>query len=80
MSEAEWVEAIRARGWEQAASTALDVLQPLGPLGAQVLWIAQPAARLVGGWGDLFGALATSLETPEGIDRLRRALDGDAET
>ena|GEM_PF-689751 len=77
MTEAEWmlVEAIRARGWEQAVSTALDVLEPLGPLGAQALWIAQPAARLIGGWGDALGILATTLEAPGGIQRLRQALE-----
>ena len=75
MTEAEWVEAVRARGWQHAASTVLDVLEPLGPLGAQVLWIAQPAARLVGGWSDALGTLALALEAPGGIERLRHALD-----
>lgn len=78
MTEAEWVEAVRARGWQHAASTVLDVLEPLGPLGAQVLWVAQPAARLVGGWNDALGTLALALEAPGGIERLRRALEADA--
>ncbi|MCC6803802.1 MAG: hypothetical protein IT319_13035, partial [Anaerolineae bacterium] len=61
MDESEWIRQIRARGWGDALSTALDVLEPLGPLGAQVLWVAQPAARLVGGWGEMLGALAQAL-------------------
>ncbi len=76
MTEDQWVEAVRARGLEGAASLALDVLQPLGLLGAQVLWVAQPAARLFGG-GDALAALAQALETPEGISRLRSALGDD---
>lgn len=78
MTEAEWVEAVRARGWQHAASTVLDVLEPLGPLGAQMLWIAQPAARLMGGWSDTLGTLALALEAPGGIERLRNALDAEA--
>ena len=77
MTEAEWIEAVQARGWENAVSAALDVIEPLGPLGAQMLWVAQPAARLIGGWGDMLGALATALEEPGGIARLRHALDED---
>ena len=73
------MKAVRARGWEHAVSTALDVLEPLGPLGAQALWIAQPAARFVGsGWGNALGTLATVLEAPGGIQRLRLALESDA--
>lgn len=79
MDESQWVQEIRARGWGDALSTALDVLEPFGPLGAQVLWVAQPAARLVGGWGDLLGALAEALEQPGGVERLRQALDDDGD-
>ncbi len=76
MAEQEWIEQIRARGWGAAFSTVLDVLEPLGPLGAQLLWIAQPAARLIGGW-ELVGGLAQALEEPGGIDRLRQRLEQD---
>ena len=51
--EYEWIEKIRARGWGDVFSTALDILEPLGPLGAQLLWVAQPAAHWIGGWGTL---------------------------
>ncbi len=76
MAEQEWIKQIRARGWGTAFGTVLDVLEPLGPLGAQLLWIAQPAARLLGGW-DAVGALAQALEEPGGIDRLREQIEAD---
>lgn len=76
MDEYEWIAAIRARGWGDAFSTALDVLEPFGPLGAQLLWVAQPAARL-GGWGETLGALARALEQPGGVEKLRQALRQD---
>ena len=79
MAEYEWVEKIRARGWENALSLALDVLEPLGPLGAQQLWVAQPAARVNGGWYDALAGLAQTLEEPGGVEHLRRLLDEDEE-
>lgn len=75
MADYEWLQQIRARGWQDAFSTALDILEPLGPLGAQMLWVAQPAARAIGGWGDAVSGLAQALEEPGGIERLRRLLD-----
>ena len=76
-AEYEWIEKIRARGWGDALSTALDILEPLGPLGAQLLWVAQPAAHWIGGWGDSLGELAQALEAPDGIERLREMLEQD---
>jgi hypothetical protein len=75
MVEIEFIQQVKARGWGDALSTALDVLEPLGPLGAQLLYVAQPAARMIGGWGDSLGVLAQALEEPGGIERLRQALD-----
>lgn len=75
MSEEELIQAVRARGLQNAATLALDVLEPFGAIGAQVLWVAQPAARLIGGWGDALGTLAAALEDPDGIERLRHALE-----
>jgi hypothetical protein len=74
----DWIELIRARGLEQAFCTALDVLEPLGPLGAQLIWVAQPAVHLMGRdlWRDALTALAEALEEPDGIARLRQRLEG----
>ena len=72
-----WIEAARKRGWGDALSLALDALEPLGPFGAQMLWVLQPAAGLFGGRAAL-GALADALEQPGGIDRLRQQLEDDS--
>jgi hypothetical protein len=74
----DWIERIQARGLEQVFCTALDVLEPFGPLGAQLIWIAQPAAHLIGRdlWGEALTALAEALEEPGGVERLRQRLEG----
>ena len=74
----DWIAHIQARGLEQAFCTALDVLEPFGPLGAQLIWIAQPAAHLLGRelWSDALAALAEALEEPGGAARLRSRLEG----
>lgn len=69
-----WVQEIKARGWADALRTALDALEPLGVLGAQMLWIAQPAAGLIGG-RQIVAGLAAALEDPDGITELRALLD-----
>jgi hypothetical protein len=71
-----WADAMRARGWGDAMLTALEAFEPLTPIGAQMLWIAQPALGLFGG-GAVAGALARLLETPEGIAALRARLGAD---
>lgn len=74
----DWIERIQARGLEQVFCTALDVLEPFGPLGAQFIWVAQPAANLIGRdlWGEALAALAEALEEPGGVARLRQRLEG----
>jgi hypothetical protein len=70
------------RGWQGKASgewlaLALDTLEPLAPLSAQLMYIAQPAL----GWAlerQQWQALARALETPEGIETIRRLLREDA--
>lgn len=61
------------RGWDDFILTALDAFEPLIPLGAQMLWMAQPALGLFGG-GRNVGALARLLETPDGVAALRGRL------
>jgi hypothetical protein len=70
----EWVQQAKARGLGHFLSTALDVLEPLGPLGAQAVWISQPALGLFVP-RDMLGALAEALEQPGGIQRLREQLE-----
>lgn len=72
----EWADGLRVRGWGDALLTALDAFEPLTPIGAQILWVAQPALGLFGG-GGVAGALARLLETPEGVAALRLRLGAD---
>jgi hypothetical protein len=69
-----WIQQVRARGLEDVFGTALDVLEPFGPLGAQALWIAQPVLGLFVA-RDLLGDLAQALEEPGGVERLRQQLE-----
>lgn len=62
------------RGLANPLRVLLDVLEPLGPLGAQMLYIVQPASRVIG-MSDGVRQLAEALEEPGGIERLRQLLD-----
>ena len=73
----EWIQHVKARGLGDALSTALDVLEPLGPLGAQALWVAQPVLGLVIAH-DVLDDLAEALEAPGGVERLRQLLEDDS--
>jgi hypothetical protein len=73
---ADWIRDARARGWGDALDTALDILAPLGALSAQVVWVAQPVLHLFVP-RDAIGELATLLETPDGVETLRRLLEED---
>jgi hypothetical protein len=73
-AEPTWITAVKARGLGHILSLALDVLEPLGPLGAQVVWAAQPVLGL---WVEraALGAVAQALEEPGGVAHLREQLD-----
>lgn len=72
-----WVDRVRAKGLSGPLRVALDVLEPLGPLGAQLIWFAQPAFALFGQrtWQAAAAELAQVLEEPGGIERLRERLN-----
>ena len=74
----EWVEAVRLRGWSGAARVLLDVLEPVGPLGAQILWIFQPLSSVFG-WRQTVAEIARALEEPGGVEALRRELEADSD-
>jgi hypothetical protein len=57
----------------------LQALEPLAPLLAQLLYVVQPLARVVGGHRAV-GELADQLETPQGIAQLRADLRAGDET
>lgn len=72
----EWLRGAKLRGLDGLLRTSLDVGGLWGPLAAQMLYVGEPMLRHV-----LRGAplndLAESLETPEGVARLRQWLDQD---
>ena len=68
-----WSARLRTLGVESLVGAFLDAAEPLGPLGAQVLWVAQPALGLVVPRDDVDG-LARILDNPSGMAWLRAAL------
>jgi hypothetical protein len=72
----EWVAQVKGNGWAAALSLTLDVLAPLGPLGAQVVWVLQPALRP---WmpPTALEHLALTLERPDELAQVRCWLDED---
>jgi hypothetical protein len=71
-----WGAWLHRAGLDGLASALLDALDPLAPLGAQVLYIAQPTLSLFGS-RQAAGDLAHILETPGGIDWLRHTMELD---
>lgn len=80
-TDSDWLAEIRARDLDAALGLLLDVLAPLGPLAAQLLYVAQPFAGMVGGslWRDAAAGIAEALEAPGGTDALRARLDAHDE-
>jgi len=70
---------LRAARLDGIAEVLLEVSGPLGPLGAQVLWVAQPALGLLLPADEIDG-LARVLESPAGMNWLREALIGHSQT
>ncbi|MBI1281938.1 MAG: hypothetical protein GC179_27685 [Anaerolineaceae bacterium] len=65
---------MQARGLGDALSLALDVLEPLGVLGAQLIWVAQP---VLGVWFNrqTVRSIARTLETPGEVEHIRQFLE-----
>ena len=59
---------------DHALRIMLDVVEPIGPLAAQFLWVMQPLARIFGA-GQVAHDLANALEDPDGIADIREQLD-----
>lgn len=76
MLEKDWIQAVKSRGLTDALGLMLDVLEPLGALSAQVLWVVQPAAGVLA-WRQAVGDIAQALEEPGGVERLRQQLNSD---
>ena len=73
-----WGRRLRAAHLDGLAVALLEAAEPLGPLGAQVLWWAQPTLSLFVP-RDEIGALARALEAPQGLAWVRAQLTGVGE-
>jgi hypothetical protein len=71
-----WGAWLRRVGLEGIAGALLDALDPLAPLGAQVLYLAQPTLALFGS-RQTAGELAEILEQPGGLEWLRQTMGLD---
>jgi len=70
---ARWSGHLHAAHLAGLVEVLLDAAEPLGPLGAQVLWVAQPTLGLLVP-RDEIAALARLLEAPAGVAWLRAQL------
>jgi hypothetical protein len=70
---ARWSKRLHAAHLEGLVGALLEAVEPLGPVGAQVLWVAQPT---LGRWvpHEEITALAQRLEAPGGVAWLREQL------
>ena len=67
------IHRVKSRGLDSTALLLLDAIEPLAPVLAQSLWMAQPFATPFNA-RDAVAELAEALETPEGVTNLRRQL------
>jgi hypothetical protein len=75
---ANWSAKLRERGLGDMAALLLDVAEPFGPLGAQALWIAQPALSLFLPRQDI-GEFAGLLDDPDSMAWWRSELVGNSD-
>ncbi len=68
-----WSARLRAIGLNALAAAFLDAAEPLSPLGAQLLWVAQPTLKLFMP-GEEIDGLAQLLDDPAGVAWLRKAM------
>ncbi len=68
-----WAERLKAMGLDGIASVLLDASAPVAPLGAQLLYVAQPTLGVFFS-SESVGELARWLETSDGVAMLRREL------
>lgn len=70
-----WAVRLQAARLDGLVDALLEALEPLAPLGAQALYVAQPTLGLVMARDEIV-ALARLLETPGDVDWLRAVLIG----
>ena len=72
----QWRTRLEQSGLSGALDVVLTILAPLAPLGAQLLYVAQPTLSLFMSRATI-SALAQLLETPDGLAQLRANLVSD---
>ena len=78
-NEHAWLMAAKERGFGNTIHTMLDVLEPIAPLAAQLLWVIQPVAGLFGA-RNAIRDLAATLDMPDGVESLRQQLHDEKTT
>lgn len=73
-----WAVRIKGTGFGGLLGTLLGAASPLSVLGAQLLWVAQPALGLIAPHDEI-DTLAQLLAEPEGVAWLRKTLIGDSD-
>ncbi len=73
-TDTDWIAHVRTNGWGAPVHLLLDVLEPLGPLGAQVMWVLQPALGVFV-QRETLQHIAQTLEDPAAMQALRQQLD-----
>lgn len=69
-----WITVAKQRGLGGAVHVLLDVLEPVAPLAAGMLWVMQPIGGLFGARSAI-GDLAAILDTSGGVENLRQQLN-----
>lgn len=72
--ENDWVQKLQANGWGVPLHLMVDVLEPLGVLGAQVVWTLQPVLGVFF-QRETLQQIAETLEDPAAMEALRQRLD-----
>ncbi|MBZ0306846.1 MAG: hypothetical protein K8I82_12325 [Anaerolineae bacterium] len=69
-----WREHLQHVGLLDFAGLLLDVAEPLSPIGAQLLWVAQPALSLLIA-PEKVASWAETLQDPQQVARFREQLE-----
>lgn len=72
--EYEWIQSVKQTGLGDFVHMAVKVLAPLGPIGAQLLFVVEPFAGIAFD-RKMIRDIANALEEPETIKHLQEQLE-----
>jgi len=78
LHSSDWIDQAKQRGYGDALEVLLTAIEPIAPIIAQGLWVAQPLAGLLG-QSTALQYLAETLEEPDGVIQLRQRLSDDTQ-